>query len=191
MIKALIKADQVRVLGESAIVPHNPPCRCSFSRMKRSKKKGYLKARATCAAATELSFSPRCSISFSNALPLSLFPPTFLFVFFALMFITGHVVCGGQRPALCRDFNDNMPCALRGVVKHDVGLCDSVFSACTALTLIIRHQRKTHTCAHPHTSHGLYSHVFLYPSSRGRKKPRHEGRKRYEMKARGAQRESK
>lgn len=57
MIRALVKADQLRVLGESVIVLHNPACRCSFIWMKRSKKKGFVKARPPCAIATELSSS--------------------------------------------------------------------------------------------------------------------------------------
>lgn len=108
MIRALVKADQVRVWGESAIVPHNPACRCSFIWMKRSKKKGFVKARPPCAAA-ELSSSLQHSLSFSSVLPLSLFLTHFYFLLvfrflFASLFFIGHKLRRGQRRAFCLDF---------------------------------------------------------------------------------------
>lgn len=45
-----------------------------------------------------------------------------------------------------------------------------MFRDCAVLPFIIRHQRKTHKRTHPHTSYGLHFYVFLYPSSRKKKK---------------------
>lgn len=138
--------------------------------MKRSKKKGFVKARPPCATATELSSSLFYSLSFSNALPL------FLSSSSLCCFLSSHVIFhwsqGMWRSALCCDFWWTL-LSSSGIVALWV-LCSResrwglVFRDCTVLPFIIRHQRNTHKCTHPHTGYGLYFHVFLYPSFRKR-----------------------
>lgn len=154
MIRALVKADQVRVWGESAIVPHNPACRCSFIWMKRSKKKGFVKARPPCATATELGSSPQYSLSFSNALPLSLSRTLSSSLCFFLSFshwcfslVTRYVEVSVQ--PFCCEFcltllfhsKISMLCIKLWIVMR--GLCDS-HVYCAVLPCVIRHQRRTH-----------------------------------------------
>ena len=87
--------------GESAIVPHNPARRCSFIWMKRSKKRGFVKARPPCATATELRSSLLffrmhfLSLSLSHTLPLPPFVSSCPFFFFCA-FPIGPKVRRGQ-----------------------------------------------------------------------------------------------
>lgn len=161
MIRARVKADQVRVWGESAIVLHNPASFCSFIWMKRSKKKGFVRPRPPFATAAELS-SSLCFASFQ----MYFLSRTLRDACFFLLSATS-VICSNARRS-----QQAFICILAAISACLALSCESWRGACVTACLEIARCcsslwdfKGTHT--NPHINNELY---FLYASSRKGKK---------------------
>lgn len=168
MIRALRKADHVRVCGESSIVSYNPARRCSSMWMKRSKKERI------CKGETSLH---------RHSAPLLLFYPftscllrSISLAFYALLFQPSP---GSQR-------STSRPCF--AVISASFALsyeplqelCDSMFGVCTAFSVIIRHQRMMYKPKA--TSYGMFSSGPPLSFSKKKKKKLKGGRKESSLK---------